>query len=370
MRREIVHRDLKPGNLFLTTRAGGTPLVKVLDFGIAKAPQDTDLGLTGTDTVLGSPAYMSLEQLRSSKLVDTRSDIWSLGVILFELVSGRRPFQGEGLADLALKIAMEPVPRLPAGPAELDAIIGRCLAREPAERYRDVGELALALAPFADEPERRLARLLGRAARGSIPPPTAAPNAPGRPPPELAGSTELHTAGAIEPRPAARRSRWLGPVVLAAAVAGGSSLGIAVTRGGDASAEVPAAVVSSAAPAPTPPAPAPVPVTPPSPSAPVVAEVPGEPRPAPTITLRFALEPAGASIVLDDVFVTSRQIKVHKDDAPHQLRISAPGFTAYEGEVRFDESQKLTVRLVRAPAAAATARSVRPSRIDSKSPYQ
>src|SRR5689334_1671836 len=96
----IVHRDLKPGNLFLVTRADGGPLVKVLDFGIAKAPQTTELGLTGTDHILGSPAYMSLEQLRSSRLVDTRSDIWSLGVILYELLAGRRPFNGEGVADL------------------------------------------------------------------------------------------------------------------------------------------------------------------------------------------------------------------------------------------------------------------------------
>ena len=142
---QIIHRDLKPGNLFLTTRSDGSPLIKVLDFGIAKAPQDADHELTGTNTVLGSPSYMSLEQLRSSKLVDTRSDIWSLGVILFELVSGRRPFVGDGVADLAVKIALEPTPRLPDGPRELDIVIERCMAREPAQRYQTVAELALAL---------------------------------------------------------------------------------------------------------------------------------------------------------------------------------------------------------------------------------
>ena len=387
---QIVHRDLKPGNLFLAARAGGTPLVKVLDFGIAKAPQETELGLTGTDTVLGSPAYMSLEQLRSSRLVDTRSDIWSLGVILFELVSGRRPFQGEGIADLALRIHMEPVPSLPGGPAELDVIVGRCLARDPAERYRDVGELALALAPFADEPDRRLARSLGRASRASTPPAPAprdpdphatvlthAPRLPqtypvisieaSSPDPERAPDT-LQAAGAIERRPAARRSRWIGPVVLAASAVGGISLGIAATRGDDASPGTRVALhraepaeVAAVPPPPPPPSPSLV-VAPPS--RPAVAAAP---QPAPTITLRFALDPAGAAIELDDVFVTARQIKVHKDDELHRLRISAPGFTAYEGTVRFDESQKLTLRLVR-PASRPAPPS--PSRIESKSPYE
>src|SRR5262249_41426275 len=86
----IVHRDLKPSNLFVTARSDGTPLIKLLDFGIAKVLQDQDPELTSSEIVLGSPPYMSLEQLRASKFVDKRTDIWSLGVILFELVSGQR----------------------------------------------------------------------------------------------------------------------------------------------------------------------------------------------------------------------------------------------------------------------------------------
>ncbi|HSK00860.1 MAG TPA: serine/threonine-protein kinase, partial [Kofleriaceae bacterium] len=251
---QIVHRDLKPGNLFLLTRPDGTALVKVLDFGIAKAPPEAELGLTGTDAILGSPAYMSLEQLRSSRLVDARSDIWSLGVILFELLAGRRPFTGEGLADLALRIAMEPTPRLPGGPAELDRVIGRCLAREPAQRYQDVGALALALAPFAGEPERRLAESLAYRATDAIIVVTSEAERSARSAASLTvqdaelppdGATTMQTAGAIEhPRPARRSRSRIGLAALAALVAGGLSLGIAATRG-EAPAPAPAPAVAA-----------------------------------------------------------------------------------------------------------------------------
>ncbi len=388
---QIVHRDLKPGNLFLVRRPDGTPLIKVLDFGIAKAPREAELGLTGTDAVLGSPAYMSLEQLRSSRLVDTRSDIWSLGVILYELVAGRRPFVGEGVADLALRIAMEPIPRLPDGPAKLDAIIGRCLEREPAQRYQDVGELARALAPFAGEPERRLAKSIGRTSRPSNQPiiffpakeadraagasALLAPSAPTQATeitPPMA--TTMHTAGVIErPGTVWRARSRIGVAVLAASLVGGISLAIAATRGGD---EGPQAAgqaaapetegnparIAAASPSPSPePPPAPTVVTPP-PAA-----------PAPTVTLEFSIEPAAAAVELDGVFVTARRIKVHRDDAAHQVRITAPGFAAHEGELRFDESQKLTVRLRRAApqqAARPASRPARPARIESRSPYE
>ncbi len=391
---QIVHRDLKPGNLFLMTRPDGTALVKVLDFGIAKAPPEAELGLTGTDAILGSPAYMSLEQLRSSRLVDTRSDIWSLGVILFELIAGKRPFTGEGLADLALRIAMEPTPRLPGGPAELDRVIGRCLAREPAQRYQDVGALALALAPFAGEPERRLAESLAYRATDAIIVVTSEAERSARSaasltirdaelPPEAA--TTMQTAGAIERSQPARRSRSrIGLAALAAMAAGGLSLGIAAMRGGGARATVRAAVepaaVEPAAPvvatmaiaaaaAPTPVVTPPAAATTTAPPAP-----PTDRAPAPTVTLRFAIEPPGAAVELDGVFVTARQIKVHQDDAPHRIRITAPGFAAHDAEVRFDVSQKLTFRLRRAAAApvrpAGNPRPLRRPRIESKSPYE
>jgi len=156
---QIVHRDLKPGNLFLTRRADGSPLVKVLDFGVAKAPSDADVKLTGTSNVVGSPGFMSPEQFRSSKTVDGRSDVWSLGVILYKLVSGRLPFKADGFAEFALAITRDAIPPLPEVPGAFEQIIARCLEKDVARRYPDVLALADALAPFAAQARNAMPEL-------------------------------------------------------------------------------------------------------------------------------------------------------------------------------------------------------------------
>jgi serine/threonine-protein kinase len=153
----IVHRDLKPANLFLTRRADGSAAAKVLDFGISKVTSpggggQSDTGMTQTTSSLGSPIYMSPEQMTSAKSVDARSDIWGLGVVLFELLSGDVPFQGESFAHLCVLIATAaPLslrslrPRVSLG---LEAVILRCLQKDRADRFTDVAELAAALGPF------------------------------------------------------------------------------------------------------------------------------------------------------------------------------------------------------------------------------
>src|SRR5262249_45132980 len=102
----IVHRDLKPANLFLTRRRDGSPLVKVLDFGISKAPafNEGSLGITKTSSTLGSPYYMSPEQMKSSKDVDARSDVWSMGVILYKLLAAKLPFESDTLGGLMAQV--------------------------------------------------------------------------------------------------------------------------------------------------------------------------------------------------------------------------------------------------------------------------
>jgi len=149
----IVHRDLKPANLFCVRRADGLLSVKVLDFGISKltSPEGVRASMTRVDAVMGSPSYMSPEQMHASAEVDTRTDIWALGVILFELLTGRVPFHGAALTDIAIKIATAPTPSIrairPEVSAGLERVVMRCLQKDRALRFPDVGELAAALEP-------------------------------------------------------------------------------------------------------------------------------------------------------------------------------------------------------------------------------
>lgn len=150
----IVHRDLKPANLFLATRPDRSRIIKVLDFGISKSTlgnSTTDqASLTQTGMMMGSPLYMSPEQMQSTRDTDTRCDIWSLGVVLYQLLTGTTPFCGDSILELCAAILTN-TPRSVSSfrsdvPSGIDEIVTRCLQRDRELRYANVAQLAAALA--------------------------------------------------------------------------------------------------------------------------------------------------------------------------------------------------------------------------------
>ena len=193
--RGVVHRDLKPSNLFLTQLPGAPPVIKVLDFGISKVDDAFGTGhvpsnITSSRAIIGSPTYMSPEQIQNVKKTDSRADIWSVGVILYELMSGTLPFRGETPGEIFVQIIEGqaiPLSKLrPEVPSALSDVVVRCLKRNVDERYENVVALAEALAPYAwykhHESLARMRRAVGvrqspGTASASVPPASVTGNA-------------------------------------------------------------------------------------------------------------------------------------------------------------------------------------------------
>jgi serine/threonine-protein kinase len=234
--RGIVHRDLKPSNLFLTERADGAPLVKVLDFGISKTAEDEDAetSLTGPAEMVGSPRYMSPEQVRGQRNVDHRADIWALGVILFRFISGSAPFggQGKGISGALASIVVDDPPSLrglvPEVPAELEAVIMRCLAKSPDDRHASAAELAARLMPFGSSDGRAAAARLVHSIAGMLSSETAT-----SPPP---------------PMPKAKPDRRLVLIALVGAMIAVPAVALALLAHGERSGPVASAHASAAIP--------------------------------------------------------------------------------------------------------------------------
>jgi serine/threonine-protein kinase len=214
----IVHRDIKPANLFLTKGADGSPCVKLTDFGVAKAGDAGALGLTGTVQALGSPLYMSPEQMNASKDVDARSDIWALGVVLYELLAKITPFQAPTLTALCTRVYFrdpDPIEQYRQDvPPGLTAVIMQCFEKGPDRRWPNVAAFAAALAPYGSADSVSYAGRVARVQRADVAPSRPTDLLPPEPKPVRGEEPEIMPAIAVnaalsEQRAPASRAGWL-----------------------------------------------------------------------------------------------------------------------------------------------------------------
>ncbi len=331
----VIHRDVKPANVFLLNDGS----VKLLDFGIAKVTSST---LTREGDVLGSASYMSPEQVSGSEAVDGRSDIFSAGVLLYELLSGKKPFHAEQPTGIIMKILQEDPPPLdqvvPGLPAQLVAAVHKALAKKPADRYATAGEFARelqwirkalqAMSEGADSlDETRFAnpseiRRFQQALDVTRPP------APAAVPPALGAAVSSPAPGAA----ADGERKWLVPAGIAAGVAVAAIVGVVTFSGRSSTSEAesaaPPAPVASAAATPGASAPAPdgaaTPETPPATEAPPVV--------AAEVKIEVESTPEGAAISLNGrgTSLTTPATVVITGEGPHRLELSRRGFVSRE----------------------------------------
>ncbi len=345
---DIIHRDLKPDNVFLITKAGHRDFVKLLDFGIAKLRGDDkpeNKGLTQTGAVMGTPYYMSPEQALGKRDIDHRADLYSAGVMLYQMVTGQVPFDGESQAELlmmivyrmnGLKRAREIVPGIPE---EYDNIIVRSLEKERELRFGSAQEFAQALVPFVTAPKVSWAPNSTGAPR-SNPIPTPTPNLtplnwekgvaatmPSQPRVDVPKA--MTAAGAIAPlaQPEAvakpkSRTGLFATVGVAALVAAG--IGVFALKGSSR----PAATQAAA----QPPA---VPVT---------------PTMSANVTIDLDGLPAGAAITVDDAPSASPHLTLPRGSS-HAIRVTAPGRLPYSATVTADRDRSIMIALAEQPAA-------------------
>ncbi|WP_233261970.1 serine/threonine-protein kinase [Vitiosangium sp. GDMCC 1.1324] len=395
---QLIHRDVSPDNILLAR----TGAVKVVDFGIAKATNQVHQTRVGT--LKGKVPYMAPEQLRNEP-PDLRIDIYALGVVLYELVAGRKPFEASSEVALINAILHEPITplsaRRPEVPEPLQRIVERALAKDREVRYSScrelqadlesyllgcgqtvgpihLAELVAQLSPTSGVQPSPGGSAPGSGARRLSVSPTSrpVPTVPPPPPPSEATQAELLPISQVMDAPSqgpartASGRRWVVPAVVAAALLVAGGVGVVALSGRGAAPPPPSTAPSSmapvvaAVPAPAAAPPAPVPVPPP-----VAAARPEQPAPQPEerevvpeeIEFSLRVVPSGARVELDGRPLTGNPFagRFTKDDQQHELRISAAGFEPLVKELRFEKDMMLELSLQR---RGADLRRTRPSK--------
>ena len=390
----IVHRDMKPENVFLIERNGDPDFVKVLDFGISKMHSSgVDKGLTRTGMAMGTPTYMSPEQAQGSKLVDHRTDIWALGVMLYELLAARRPFDADSYPMLLMSIvATDPDPvamyRKDLPPALADLIM-KCLEKDLEKRVQTMRDLELGLSAFADvdvapelvapgarEPGESaadkykataLARKKPRAEMEPDGPSGTRPDGSFQGPASPAtvmlqtnpGTRDQASANATMAKPVGRESIATpndSPINLPSSNRGvlvGGALGLALVVGliaaaatGAFSSETPTPIATTATLPSTVGTTATPPVVPTT--EPARVQPPVQPAPAQEVRIRIRVDPADARILIGGVeYPNPLDAPQVRSLTPTQVRIEREGFRAIEQLVVFSEDQSLMFQMSR-----------------------
>ena len=329
----IVHRDVKPGNVYLA-RSGGRVITKMLDFGVAKIPASVvtkhgEPSLTDASTLLGTPSYVAPEQLINSKLVDARADVWAVGVMLYEMLSGQLPFSSPLVPKLLVMIAREePVPLGPLVtevPLGLVQVVERCLQKDPFRRFEDAGALACALEPWVDDGDDLLVPLLRiPSLRPSFRPsdiPISDPPHAGVPARRSSDSLGPQTTANLGKRAHSRRTRLR-------YVASGVLVGLLGTC---------LHFANLPQPAPTN----------------VALSMPANPPPSANVHHTWiVVEPPGARIEFDGVVIDQNPAQISRTDdgRSHELVVSADGYLTARHAFRFNADQRLTIALRSLPA--------------------
>jgi serine/threonine protein kinase len=330
--------------------------------------------LTTTGVVMGTPYYMSPEQARGDSAISPAADLYSIGVILYEMLIGHVPITGDNYNQLIWRVmnAEYEAPRIrrPEIPAELDAIILRAMSIEPRDRFSSAAELEHALLAFCRPTYRE--HMIERMSNAGIPwgtpqPGTHPPLRSSQPPMHGTDPTLLAPSGMIE------KPRSKLPWIFAAAIVlgGGITAAVVLTGGGPKkAADTSPPVVVAPGPTPTPP---PVAPTTPSPS-----ETAGSAAPV-NVTIRFAIDPASATVTIDGKAVVGGELVIAKDAALHDLVIAAAGYKTHSERLTFEENQRLVINLEKAKPTKndrsnttrpnRPVRPNRPERIDPSSPY-